>query len=282
MWGFKKFENFTIMESEKRTGVKVDNKTKTSQNFQRLVRYEKDLNEMSKKIQELEKSLADDDFDEEQINKMRLYEKEVFHLVFQIDKVLIDDNERAYDDKQEFDELTKEQIAVQDKAQSLFDRAKFLREQLNMLQDWNDDMDDEDRNESLDILTLTEIIFLPLGFLTGYFGMNFAAMGEGTMKEKRGTVYGWSHSFILLIMFGISIIIGFGWIAHKYDWFDFDELFLAKHEKGTKSLKQKKAQLDGTQSTLNQKKKEKATKNETDGIRKGIRTNVARGVLYSS
>tara|TARA_Y100000994_G_scaffold147736_1_gene121008 strand:- start:158 stop:313 length:156 start_codon:yes stop_codon:yes gene_type:complete len=51
MWGFKKFENFTIMESEKRTGVKVDKKTKTSQNFQRLVRYEKDLNEMSKKIQ---------------------------------------------------------------------------------------------------------------------------------------------------------------------------------------------------------------------------------------
>ena len=106
-----------------------------------------------KKIQDLEKSLAEDEFDEEQVNKMRVYEKEVFHLVFQIDKVLIDDNERAYDDKQEFDELSKEQIAVQDKAQSLFDRAKFLREQLNMLQDWNDDMDDEDRNESLDILT---------------------------------------------------------------------------------------------------------------------------------
>ena len=96
---------------------------------------------------------------------------------------------------------------MQDKAQSLFDRAKFLREQLNMLQDWNDDIDDEDRNESLDILTLTEIIFLPLGFLTGYFGMNFAAMGEGTMKEKKGTIFGWSHPFILLI---ITRITGLG------------------------------------------------------------------------
>ena len=99
MLSFKNLENFTIMKSEKREQVKPNKKAMTSQNFQRLTRYEKELNKMSKKIQTLEQSLVDDDFDEEQINKMRLYEKEVFHLVFKIDKVLIDDNERAYDDK---------------------------------------------------------------------------------------------------------------------------------------------------------------------------------------
>ena len=75
MLSFKNLENFTIMKSEKRQQVNIDKKAMTSQNFQRLTRYEKDLNKMSKKIQTLEQSLADDDFDEEQINKMRLYEK---------------------------------------------------------------------------------------------------------------------------------------------------------------------------------------------------------------
>ena len=187
----------------------------TSKNFQSLKDHENTLSIVAKKIQDLQKSLAEGDFYEAQVDKLRVYEKTVFDTLYKIDTILIDNKKHK-----KFEELSKEQKAIQEKAQFLFSRAKFLREQIEMLHRWYYHHDDKKQNETLDIITVTEIIFLPLGFLTGYFGMNFAAMGEGTMKEKKGTIFGWSHSFILLIMFGASFIIALGWIMYKYNYFD--------------------------------------------------------------
>ena len=84
-----------------------------------------------------------------------------------------------------------------------------------MLQDWNDDMDDEDRNESLDILTLTEIIFLPLGFLTGYFGMNFTTMGMvGHNVDKKGILM-WKHGHLFIKgLLVLSLISSIGYLYY--------------------------------------------------------------------
>lgn len=56
------------------------------------------------------------------------------------------------------------------------------------------------QKQTLDVLTLISLIFLPLTFITGYFGMNFASMGNPA--EKHGILsikYGQVLVFILFI-----------------------------------------------------------------------------------
>ena len=186
----------------------LPSKINETSNMKLLNEYEKNLNEMGKKIQNLQKSLANNEFDDKQINTLRAYEKEIFELVFQIDNVLIMTNERALGNKHQ--RTSQAQTTIREKVMMLLNRAKFLREQLKMIQDWEDNIDDEDRNESLDIITLTQIIFLPLSFLTGYFGMNFIK------KIPKG----WSQATLLEIMFFISIVIVMVWMLYKYNYFN--------------------------------------------------------------
>ena len=194
-------------------------KVNGTSNMKLLNGYEKKLNEMGRKIQNLQKSLANNEFDDKQTNTLRAYEKEIFELVFRIDGVLITINERAYDDKHQKPSLV--QAAVRERVMMLLNRAKFLREQLKMIQDWEDNIEDEDRNESLDIITLTQIIFLPLGFLTGYFGMNFIK------KIPKG----WSQATLIMIMFLISIVIVIIWILYKYNYFNIQTWTERKHKR---------------------------------------------------
>ena len=203
----------------------LPSKVNATSNMKLLNEYEKKLNEMGKKIQNLQKSLANNEFDDKQINTLRTYEKEIFELVFQIDNVLIMTNERALDDK--YQKTLPAQTVIREKVMMLLNRAKFLREQLKMIQDWEDNIDDEDRNESLDIITLTQIIFLPLSFLTGYFGMNFIK------KIPKG----WSQATLLEIMFFISIVIVMVWILYKYNYFNIQTRTRQKKKKGKTLIK---------------------------------------------
>ena len=74
----------------------------TSKNFQSLKEYEKTLTIVAKKIQDLQKSLAEGDFYEAQIDKLRVYEKSVLHTLYQIDTVLIENKKHK-----KFEELSK-------------------------------------------------------------------------------------------------------------------------------------------------------------------------------
>ena len=48
------------------------------------------------------------------------------------------------------------------------------------------------------ILSLISTIFLPLGFITGFFGMNFSSMGNPDIKSGILSVKN-SHKFILIL-----------------------------------------------------------------------------------
>ena len=67
-------------------------------------------------------------------------------------------------------------------------------------------------NSSIDVLSKVSLIFLPLTFITGYFGMNFTTMGMvgKNMNPKGVLMWKNGHTFVkLLLLFALvaSIII---------------------------------------------------------------------------
>ena len=66
------------------------------------------------------------------------------------------------------------------------------------------------QKKSLDILTLITLIFLPIGAIVGYFGMNFGSMGNpiGNNKGILNVKYGQGLVFALFfISIGITLLI---------------------------------------------------------------------------
>jgi magnesium transporter len=52
-------------------------------------------------------------------------------------------------------------------------------------------------NEIMKTLSIISTIFIPLSFLTGYFGMNFISMSEGILKSNDSYIY---TNIIMLII----------------------------------------------------------------------------------
>jgi hypothetical protein len=69
----------------------------------------------------------------------------------------------------------------------------------------------EMQSSKLHMLTLIETIFLPLGVLTGYFGMNFSSMGGhvGTKHKPAPGVLGlkYGQGFVWLLIIGCIVIV---------------------------------------------------------------------------
>ena len=70
---------------------------------------------------------------------------------------------------------------------------------------------EEMQSSKLHMLTLIETIFLPLGVITGYFGMNFSSMGGhvGTKHKPAPGVLGvkYGQGFVWFIIIGCVIIV---------------------------------------------------------------------------
>ena len=73
----------------------------------------------------------------------------------------------------------------------------------------DDNLDEENRklnNLKMTVISALGTIFLPLGFITGFFGMNFNTMGNPTLKKGILAVKHVDKFIITLSVFSIVII----------------------------------------------------------------------------
>ena len=105
------------------------------------------------------------------------------------------------EDKEYIYEFSNRSIRQIEELDIIRDRAALVQEELN--NKINDQM-----NRTMYILSIVGSIFLPLGFLTGLFGINIAGM-PGTESDSAF----WIFSFLMLLIIGIEY-----WLFKSNDW----------------------------------------------------------------
>ena len=85
----------------------------------------------------------------------------------------------------------------------------MIRERASMTQDALDSRLSDQLNKRMYVLSLIAAIFLPLGFLTGLFGINV-----GGLQGVDNPLSFWIFSFVLCVLVGLQI-----WIFRKRGWF---------------------------------------------------------------
>jgi len=98
-----------------------------------------------------------------------------------------------------------------DKVEEYEKRLSKIKESLDLLNEELKRETEEIQSSKLHMLTLIETIFLPLGVITGYFGMNFSSMGGhvGTKHNPAPGVLGlkYGQGFVWFLIFGCIVIV---------------------------------------------------------------------------
>lgn len=112
------------------------------------------------------------------------------------------------------------------KIKKFMDRLYHLKEEnlendkkyrvLSHLQDFLEYEDRVLNNFKTTILSIISTVFLPLGFITGFFGMNFRSMGN---QGIRGGILSINNPELVITGFGIVFFILILWIFHtEFHW----------------------------------------------------------------
>ena len=106
---------------------------------------------------------------------------------------------------------------------------------------------DENQAYTLNMLTLVETIFLPLGVLTGYFGMNFSSMGGHVGHDHKpapgilGIRYGQGFVWGIMLICCIVIFYSFDW--SRMEHFDIRETQKCSEERKVKAFNERMQDL---------------------------------------
>lgn len=91
-----------------------------------------------------------------------------------------------------------------------------IENNIKMIEDYINFSNGENLNDTMNVLTMIQTIFLPLGLITGYFGMNFINMGVPIRKHPKEGIFTIKNPniFILIVFLISSITIYF--VMKKY------------------------------------------------------------------
>ena len=161
------------------------------------------------------------------INKIYLELKLRFnHITFEIEK-----GKFKYDEK---------------KIKDLEDELVKIKDSLDLLSEELQRETDEAQSYTLSMLTLIETIFLPLGVLTGYFGMNFSSMGGHVGKGHEpapgllGIKYGQTFVWGIMAVCTAIILYSFDWSKMEH----FSNIKELSDSFGRSIEKRKKLEID--------------------------------------
>ena len=145
----------------------------------------------------IKSSRIPDEYDEKRINTIRVIEEFINHYEFLVLEEIMIEKKQNGDYKQ---------------WQEILNRLESSRKIIDKLTSTLQYSLDMQTNTSIDVLSKVSLIFLPLSFITGYFGMNFTTMGMvgKNMNPKGVLMWKNGHTFVkLLLLFVLvaSIII---------------------------------------------------------------------------
>lgn len=89
----------------------------------------------------------------------------------------------------------------------LQEKIKKTKKNIEIIEEYIQLKNNEGMNNTLDTLTYLNTLFLPLGLITGYFGMNFIELGNPPTKSNKKAIFAIQNPNVFIgILFIISII----------------------------------------------------------------------------
>jgi hypothetical protein len=128
-----------------------------------------------------------------------------------------------------------------------------MKESLNLLTEELERETNENQSYTLNMLTLVETIFLPLGVLTGYFGMNFSSMGGHVGVGHKaapgilGLRYGQGFVWGIMLICTALILYSFDWTKMEHFDVNKEECNSDRKVKPFNELQQDKRKLDNNE-----------------------------------
>lgn len=148
----------------------------------------KQMDDISEKMIDIEKSIIKGDTDNKDVHA-KIYATRKLYLRAQLTL-----NQQLLSGKLQQDDIG-----------STLRRLRLINKNLNFLDRYYNNIMQVKQKQSIDSLTLVTLVFLPLTLITGYFGMNFKAMGSPSMG--RG-IFTWRRGeHLVFFLFIISIVV---------------------------------------------------------------------------